>query len=270
MRSKFLSLFLGAVLLVSCSGKKQPEWTFREQIQLDDIAPIGIIAESKNLWLSDPGNNRMVKTSLQGKIIEQYSGFQRPMHIAGFQSKIYVPEFLTDTIKTISDGKTGVIPLNEKLNAPGGIAVSDNTIAIADFYNHRIVLLRGEMVSTVGKDGHNDGELHYPTDVEIHDNRIYAADAYNNRVQVFDLDGQYVKMIGWKDNINVATGLTVSGERVYVADFYGNRVLVYDLDGNLKQSLNEHLNKPADIYIRDKRMFIANYGAKNVVVYELH
>jgi len=148
------------------------------------------------------------------------------------------------------------------------LAVDGNSVAIADFYNHRIILQQDDKVTIIGKEGHNDGELYYPTDVDIKKDLIYVADAYNNRVQVFDFEGKYVRMIGWNEGIKVATGLKVTDTQVIVADFDGNRVLVYDIYGKLLQTLIDKFNKPTDIELVDNNMFVLNYKGKTISVFE--
>ena len=255
---------LGLLGLFGCTDK-QSSWTYKEQILLEDISPVGIASDGNNLWLSDPDNNRVVKIDLKGKVLKEILNLQRPMHIAYADEKLYVPEYLTDTISIFENGKKSVLSVSSKLNAPAGIAVTDNTIAIADFYNHRIILKEGEQEIIIGKEGHNQGELYYPTDVEIYKGRIYVADAYNNRVQVFDKQGNSLQLIGEKDNINVATGITLLNEQIFVTDFKGNRVLIYDLDGALIQVLVEDFDKPADVIQHEKQLIVVNYKGKNMV-----
>ena len=222
----------GLMLFVGCSEKKKEKeipafWKFSKEIQLDGVSPIGIVAQDDFLWLSDVDNNRIVKIDLEGKIIEEHTGFQRPMHIAIQSSKIYIPEFISDMVQILENGNVSTYVLTEKPDAPGGVAIEGNNIAVADFYNHRILLRQGDKTSTIGKEGHNEGQLYYPTDVELKNNLIYVADAYNNRIQVFDLEGKYVRVIGHKDGIKVATGLKVTDTQVIVADFERHRTLIY-------------------------------------------
>lgn len=269
-----MAAFFGTLLFFGCADNQKreqtPNWTFKEEIKLAEIAPISVIAESEFLWLSDVDNNRVVKIGFDGKIMEEYPGFQRPMHLAMSHSRVYVPEYTADTIKTISDKRVAVFPLLEQPDAPAGIAVKDETVGIADFYNHRVILQQGDAVSTIGKEGHNAGELYYPTDVEIFDDKIFVADAYNNRVQVFDKKGNSLAIIGDKDGINVATGLTLANAHLFVSDFFGNRVLIYDLGGNLKQILTEGFDKPSDISVFGNELFVANFGNHSLAVYRLY
>lgn len=266
--------FFGILLLFSCRGEQgkkteiNAQWKFVKSIHLNKVKPIGIVAQGDFLWLSDVGNNRIVKIDLDGKIITSLDGFQRPMHMAIQKDKIYVPEYTSDTVKIIENGTVSTLALKEDTDAIGGVAVDGNTIAIADFYNHRIILQQGDKVTNIGKEGHNDGELYYPTDVELKNDLMYVADAYNNRVQVFDLKGNYVKMMGWNEHIKVATGLKVTDTQVIIADFEGNRVLIYDLNGNLFQILTNKFNQPTDIEIVSDKMYVVNYKGKSISIFE--
>jgi DNA-binding beta-propeller fold protein YncE len=267
-----ITLFLGFWLHSGCTTNQQEKeeitkWKFSKTIPSNGIAPIGIVVQNNFLWLSDVDNNRIVKIDHSGKIIEQYPGFNRPMHMAIEGNKIYIPEYTSDTVRILENGKVSTFPLTIQTDAISGIAMDSNMIAFTDFYNHRIILQQGEKTSIIGEEGHNDGELYYPTDIAIHNNLIYVADAYNNRVQVFDLLGNYVKMIGWNEGIKVATGLSVTDNQVIVTDFDGNRILVYDLNGNLLQTLSGYFNKPTDIVNRGDSMYVANYGGQSIVMF---
>lgn len=265
-------ILLSALLLFSCNENKKKteevsEWQFVKTIPLGDIAPLGIVVQDNFLWLSDVDNNRVVKINLDGKIIESFDGFQRPMHIAIQEDKIYIPEYASDTVKIIENGTVSALTLKENTDAIAGIDVNVNIFAVADFYNHRIIFQQDDKVTIIGKEGHNDGELYYPTDVAIKNDLIYVADAYNNRVQVFDLKGNYVKMMGWNENIKVATGLKVTDNQVIVADFEGNRILVYDPNGKLFQTITGKFDKPTDIEVSGNKMYVVNYKGKSISIF---
>ena len=269
-----IAAFSGTLFLFSCRGEQEKkaeinsQWKFVKNIDLNNVNPIGVVAQGDFLWLSDVDNNRIVKIDLDGKIMESYDGFQRPMHIAIQKNKIYVPEYTSDSLKILEDGKVSIYKLKEKPDAIAGVSIDGNTAAAVDFYNNRIILQQDNKVTIIGKEGHKNGELYYPTDVEISNDLIYVADAYNNRVQVFDLNGNYVRMIGWNEGIKVATGLKVTDLQVIIADFEGNRVLVYDLNGNLLQIISDKFNQPTDIEIVSNKMYVVNYKGKTISVFK--
>jgi len=269
IKSSFLNLFgvlLLFLLFTSCNNNEQ--WKFNKEIKLNDIQPIGIVYDKGNLYLSDVKNNRLVQVDLDGNIIKEYDSLQRPMHFSINDGKIYVPEYLTDKIKILFAGKTENLALLDTLNAPSGVDVNGSDIAVADFYNHRIILQIKGKSTPIGKEGHGKGELYYPTDVEIFNDKIYVADAYNNRVQVFNKQGESLQIIGDKDSINTATGIAITDKNIFSTDFENNRILIYDHLGKRIQILTEKLNQPTDIFISGNTMYVANYKGQSVVVFE--
>jgi len=269
LKSNFLSLFgvlLLFLLFASCNNNEQRK--FSKEIKLDNIHPIGIVFDKGNLYLSDVKNNRLVQVDLDGNITKEYDSLQRPMHFSINDGKIYVPEYLTDQIKIIFAGKTENLALLDTLNAPSGVDVKGSEIAVADFYNHRIILRIKAKSTPIGKEGHGKGELYYPTDVEIFNDKIYVADAYNNRVQVFNKQGESLQIIGDKDSINTATGIAITDKNIFLTDFENNRVLIYDHLGKRIQILTEKLNKPTDIFVSGNTIYVANYKDQSVVVFK--
>ena len=51
----------------------------------------------------------------------------------------------------------------------------------------------GETVGQWGRRGSGEGEFLEPTGIEVGANLVFVTDAGNNRVQVFDLEGKYVR-----------------------------------------------------------------------------
>ncbi|MEQ9290355.1 MAG: NHL repeat-containing protein [Cyclobacteriaceae bacterium] len=256
--------FLICVLLLSCSSKK--EWVFSDKIILpEDVHPLGLTMVGTQLWISDPDNNRILLVNNQGAVLDSTSNLARPMHITSKEGIVYVPNFTSDTITIFSDKRMESIQINESLDAPASVAVQGETMAIADFYNHRVLLIEDGNSIHIGGEGRTDGFLYYPTDVALTEELVVVADAYNNRVQVFDRKGQFIRVIGWQENIQVATGIEVYENQILVSDFYGGRVLIYDFDGNLVRTLSDHFNKPTDVLVAKDKMFVANYGENALI-----
>lgn len=259
------------VVLVNCKdpGKKdRQEWVFERKFELPKKSrPLALVKIGKAIWFSDPENFRLVKVDLNGKVLDSIAGIQRPMNIDFNNGQLYVPEFLTDTIWIYENGDKKPLELLAKPNAPAGLAVNGDTVAIADFYNHRIILQIGKKVTYLGKEGHAKGQLYYPTDVKISKNKIYIADAYNNRVQVFDFDGKVLNVIGEQDNINVASGLETNENYLAVTDQENSRVLVYDLYGELQQTLTTNINYPTDVLLDGNTLYIANFKEHSIAIY---
>ena len=109
--------------------------------------------------------------------------------------------------------------------------------------------------------------MYYPTDVAIYKGKLFVADAYNNRVQVFDLKGNSLQIIGAKDGIRVATGIGIAHGQIFVTDFEGNRILIYDLRGRLQQVLDKDFIQPTDIAVAGSKLYVVNYGKNSLSVF---
>ena len=82
-----------------------------------------------------------------------------------------------------------------------------------------------------------NGELNIPQGIYAYSaDRIYVADSYNNRIQIFDSNGNFVKMWGsygtGNTNFKSPAGLEVIAGKLYVADSGNNVIKEFDLDGN--------------------------------------
>lgn len=258
---KHLYLLLGIILLISCGEEpRETEWTLEETMSLDKVNPIGMAANDEGIWLSDGDRNRLVLLDVKGRVIRAIDSLDRPMHIDGQGKELLIPTYGNDRINLLSNGELSNLALKDSLDAPAGVAVAGNQVAIADFYNHRILYSQnGSDFISFGSEGKAPGQFYYPTDVQILEDEIWVADAYNNRVQVFDLQGNHLRILADKEGINAATGLYVSEDEVFITDFESDRVLVMDKAGNLRQVLEEQIEKPTDVLILEDRMYIANY-----------
>ena len=265
---KYLLGLIVILLIISCQNDPK-KWTNTKTIDLGSTTPIGLTAIDNHLWVADGDNNQLVHLNSDGKILFKEGGFERPMHIASDGKSIYVPEYGKDQITIFSGDQRTILPMSDSLDAPAGIHIEDGQMAIADFYNHRILFNNESGWISFGKEGKSDGEFYYPTDVHIAHQKIYVADAYNNRVQVFDLNGKHFKTIGKEEKINAATGIYVSSTQIFITDFENDRVLIYDLEGQLVQEISDGLDKPTDVLLDGDLLYIANYKGKNLMTYKM-
>jgi DNA-binding beta-propeller fold protein YncE len=82
---------------------------------------------------------------------------------------------------------------------PTGIAVDDSgNVFVADFLRHLVVKLdpAGREVLRFGGFGPGEGELASPAGLTIAGGELYVADHDNDRIQVFSLNGEFVRAIG--------------------------------------------------------------------------
>lgn len=267
----FLIQFFSVLFLAGCEKSNQPEkeWKFYKQIKTGNSKPNGIVYLNGKLWISDTPNNRIIEIDTIGKMIKEIYGFKRPMHISLYGNKIFVPEFLVDSIKAIdiNTGKVSAIPIELKPDAPGGVSVSRSDTAIADFYNHSIISKSNGKTIAIGKKGHGNGELFYPTDVSFSNNLLYVADAYNNRIEVFNKNGRFKKIIGSGNSIKTAVGIFVNDKYIFVAGFENNKIFQFYKDGSWTQTITSNLHHPSDMVISGNTLFAANYGSNSISMF---
>lgn len=269
MKNILITVF-SLIALASCKQEETKKtWQHSGTITVDGAKPIGIAFLENQLWLADGDNNRLVQIDDTGKVVKTTDSLERPMHISASKTTLFVPEYGKDTITTFSKNEKSFLPLNYSLDAPAAVSVFENEVAIADFYNHRILISNNNEWFSFGKEGKAEGEFYYPTDVQITKENIWVADAYNNRVQRFDKKGKFLKTIGVEQKMNAATGLFVSDNELFVTDFENNRVLVFDFEGNLKQELSEGIDKPTDAIVHEGVLHIINYRSGTVNKYVL-
>ena len=258
-----IQVVLLSIVISSCGAK---EWTTDRQIDLGDNAPIGIAADDVGYWISDGSNNELIQFDLSDTEVLKVEEFDRPMHIAYTGGKVYIPEYGSDQITIVQDGSKSLFELKDSLDAPAGFAISGEDIAIADFYNHRVLLKTGGEWKSIGEEGNGPKDFYYPTDVQFYGDRLFVADAYNNRIKVLDLSGRTLNSFGQEEEINAAIGLYVSDDQVFVMDQENDRVLVYNHEGVLLQTIEEGFDKPIDAAMIGNEIYVINFGGKNIQV----
>lgn len=251
------------ILLVLATACAQPQWQPDATIDLGDVTPIGIAEQDGNFWLADGDHNQLVVIDRAGEVQRTLKGFERPMHLASDGAAVYVPEYGSDAIVVVGQQGRDVLPIPDSLDAPAGVHLLGDEIAIADFYNHRILYFDGSDWTSFGNEGHDFGQLYYPTDVHLTTDRIYVADAYNNRIQIFDKTGKPLRTMGEDAGMNAATGIHVADGEVFITDFENDRVLIFGTDGTLRQTLTE-LGKPTDLLVSDGNLYITNYRGRSL------
>lgn len=268
LTKRLLIVFSGISILSGCETEPK-QWVYSSTINLTGISPIGILADGDNFWLSDVKNDRLVKVNKSGNILQEINGLIRPMHIDGEGDNIFIPQFGADNVVRWDGNNLIPVEISDSLDAPGGVGLGYGIIAIADFFNHRVLVSTENGSFIIGKEGHDNSSLYYPTDVDITAEYINIADAYNNRVEVYDHQGKYVRTIGWQEGIRVATGVEVGNQQIFITDFHGSRLLIYDIYGQLLQTFSENLSDPTDALLVGDKLYVTNFKGQSLSVFEL-
>ncbi len=274
--------FSMALMLLGCKENQEqsvtqdvaPEWEFSRIITVERVNPIGITTYDNTFILSDGDHNRIVYVDSIGAILREIHGFDRPMHIeyGAFDDQKYllIPEYGKDSVAQMYGKQKTYLTVSVSMDAPAAAAISPQHIAIADFYNNRIIVKSKDSLWSFGKEGNADGELNYPTDVQIFDDQIFVADAYNHRGQVFDLNGKHLATFAQNDSLNAATGIFKSEGQIALTDFENDRVMIYSNNFQKKQVLSESVHKPTDVLIQgDSLLYITNYRKGELVEFKM-
>lgn len=268
---KLIQLLMGGLILLSLGCGPSSLWNWEKDIKIDDFSPTGIVSTGENeFWVSDTDHNKLLKINEAGDVLHQIEELERPMHIAIDQNKIYVPEYGSDSILIINNGKiVSNLSIPELPDAPASVDVKGDLIMVADFYNHRIIYESKAVNKSFGKKGKANGEFHYPTDVQFFKDNIYVADAYNHRIQVFNLEGDHLQTIGSDQKMNATTGIFVDENYIIATDFENDRVLSFDHAGALLYIIEEGLFGPTDVLIKDKKLYVLNFKGGFISIYQM-
>ncbi len=131
-----------------------------------------------------------------------------------------------------------------------------------------------EAFSTWGAGGSGDGQFNESTGIGIGAGLIFIADRDNRRIQVFDLEGKFIRqwpIPGWERSHYPDVVYDEVTKHVYVSDGKSNQILVFDVEGNplppLKSEKDEKFENPSAMVIveigKQRRLFILNtHGAR--------
>ena len=262
------TLVLVSILALGACSDKEKEWQYESSITLGEVRPIGLALTETGFWISDGDNSRLVQTDREGQVTRYIDSLERPMHLDVQENTVYVPQYGNDRIGIFSQDILRQSSGPGNLDAPAGVSVSGDTMAIADFYNNQIHLkdTSGQW-KTLGGKGSEPGQFLYPTDVQITAEGIWVADAYNHRAQLIGFDGESLKVIGEEQDINAATGIWVTEDSVFLTDFENDRVWVFDKEGNVLQTLKAGVEKPTDMVSEGEMLWITNFRSGELIRY---
>lgn len=216
------------------------------------------------VYIADNGNDRVVKTTSNGDIVDVFH------------------EFINTEVIT-----TAIVdePFLDALSAPSAVALDGfGNLYIADGDNGRIVVLEpdGDFIRTIGS-----WTLGDPNDVGLDsEGNVYVADWLHNAFYKFDPSGEL--LWSWNNDglVDVATSVAVDAQdNVYVAYYEeagweGSTGYVYRLDGadsSVIQSFQtqtgnmeewEMYARPYDLEIdADGALYVLDEGLSNIQIY---
>lgn len=193
------------------------------------------------------------------------------------QGRVYVADAGMAAVWVIDEGakdKKAAVRLvgrsgGVRLNQPTGVAVAeDGRIYVSDVVLDKVFGFdpEGNLKVVIGK----EGDFYNPAGLAIDQKgkRLYVADAGHHCIQVFDLEGKRLFVIGYrgKDSglFNYPTNLFVRGGRLYVTDTMNFRVQILDLEGKFVHAFGEIGDGPGQ-FSRPKGIAVDGEGHIYVV-----
>jgi predicted membrane-bound mannosyltransferase/DNA-binding beta-propeller fold protein YncE len=163
------------------------------------------IGPEGNVYVLDTGNHRVAVFDEMGRIVNSWGG-------PGTEPSMF--------------------------NEPWGIAIDEAFVYVADTWNHRIqkFTLDGGFLTTFGQLGmladvgaDSGGFFFGPRSIALlPDGRLAVTDTGNHRIQIFDRDGNFLRIVGSQGpqpgQLNEPVGLDSGAGQVFLADTWNARV----------------------------------------------
>ncbi|MBK8466942.1 MAG: SMP-30/gluconolactonase/LRE family protein [Chloracidobacterium sp.] len=260
--------------------------------------PRGITADDKgSFYVADAGNNRIQKFDVDGKFVavfgdpgEREGKIKEPNGVAtDDEGNIYVTDAGNHKLlKYNPDGtfaKEFMGP-DTGFYGPRDVAVGQNKqVYIIDQGRTRVARFSpsAETFSrTWGTAGTGDGEFKDPTGIAVGDNLVFVADLGNGRIQVFDLEGQFLRQWAiptWERTSSEFPDVVFDEQTrtVYVSSGKTNEVLAFDENGNPMSGFNsqgdEKMDNPTSLAVfeanKKRWLLVLNTNSNRVSRFEL-
>lgn len=119
-----------------------------------------------------------------------------------------------------------------------GTAVHTNGDLYVSTFASKVYRLskKGEVISTVGKEGTGNGEFKWADGIKIFNDQLYVCDYGNSRINVFDLNLKFIRTFGKSTDgpgqLQSPADIAIDTQgNAYVADYSLHRVVVFSPDG---------------------------------------
>jgi len=199
----------------------------RIDVEVNNAHGMAIVneAEDEFIWMADNTTGKVLKVSMDGTTAMSIS----PPDIEAYVNGKYSP--------------TSVAINEVQFGGNGDIWVADG---YGQSYIHRYDST-GNYIASINGAERDGGKFEQPHGIWIDTrksvNELYIADRANGRVQVYDLEGNFIRTFGrepGKDWLHSPSAFAVSGELMFVAELRGSRVTILDQEDNLIGYIGEN------------------------------
>ncbi len=218
--------------------------------------------------------------------------FIRPVAIfIDNQDKVYISDVERGDIQVFSkDGKfikqiKPVLEAGKKGFRPVSFHVlNDGRIIVSDYINNRVLFIGqdGKILKTIGNErGGAEGQFNKPDGITVIDEKIICVvDIFNFRVQLFDMNGDFIRAFGKAGKEPGSFGrpkeIAIDGKGwIWVSDAMSNLIQGYTEEGEVKAVVGLAKDKdavfaiPRGIYFSGGRLYVVSRVANKVDVFKI-
>lgn len=164
---------------------------------------------------------------------------------------------------------------------PRGLTLSPSGLLfVCDSENNRIQVLRGDKFAySFGKQGTKHGRFNCPVAAAFSEDQLFVSDCQNHRIQVFTLEGQFLKIFGNFTNTSYKLerpyGICCSPDGyVLVSSRDANCILIFSKDGQFVSAIEgtyqgrRRFFDPIGVVMRNNgQIVVAAHGSQNLTVF---
>jgi len=282
------------VITSNVTFSPSPQYTFDFAIYngiKDFIDPYEVLAFNGSVYVSDT-KGKVVIFDRTGQVVKEVvsKDLQAPAGMFWDGQKLYVAD--AEGAKVIAMDANGNIL--EQIELESNVLVADIVIDNGYMYylNNRPMFVEKydletqKVVKKFGGIGKEEGKLYYPYDLTIRNGQVYVADSLNNRINIYDLDGEFIKTLPKKQEgasgggLSVPRGLAFDREgRLLTVEGMGHRVTAMNEAGEIEFEITKSdqiEDEQRDIYLPTDltfdelgRLYVLEHANKRVLVYRL-
>jgi DNA-binding beta-propeller fold protein YncE len=113
-------------------------------------------------------------------------------------------------------------------------------IYVSDSKNNfvRIVSCNGIVLKTFGSKGKRDGQFDRIEQITIYKKELFIVDCNNVRIQVFDLNGTFIRKINLKKCFQMISGIALVNGYIYISNPIDQKICTLNINGKILHSCN--------------------------------
>ena len=255
--------------------------------------PYGITTDKDGkVYVTDTGFRTVWVFDEKGKKVSFLGAgtLRTPIGVAvDAKGKIFVSDSAAQRVYAFDEKGKAVMILGQaqkdELGNPSGLAIdlATNRLYVANAKLHHIKVYdtdSGKFLFDIGGRGTDKGRLNFPTNIFIRHGKLYVSDTGNFRIQLFDLDGKFIKAFGQVGDrygeFARPKGIGADSEgHIYVTDAAFDNFQIFDEQGRLllfvgsKGTDDGYFWIPAGLHVDEKdRIYVADQYNNRIQIFQ--